>query len=632
VSPDARDSLDEPRSSTVTTDQRSGGDAPPEPEPSPGDAAPGSEPSPPTDETDRWLRWVLWAALVVPVLAAAVAGARAGWLPTSDWALIELRVRDVGSHTPVLGPFSRFGWNHPGPLMFWVLALPYRLAGSSSDGLLVGAALVNLATVGTTGWVAWRTGRLALLAFTTLGLSIVVAGQGADFLVDPWNPTIVTLPFVLLSLTTWAIARGDHRLVVLWAVTASWIVQAHVGFTPFVGLLGAWALGWLLWPRRRDAAVWRWLAVAAVVAVVLWMPPLWEQATERPGNMVEFVRHFLGDSDEPTAGGNTALEVYGRHLALDGVWLGGGEPRDPFTGALVGRSAAAALPTLVIFAAATALALRHRRRDAVLLAGQVAMVLVAGVVATARITGWTHPYLFGWLSATVLVLWLSVAWSLWRTYGEQASLRARRAVLGSAGAMAVVLAVVATASSWGTGGPLPHFEEAARELRPGVTATVGDDTVLVRSTGTCLSEVAYGVALQIERAGGAVVVTDDLVSRYGEHRRFDGTNADATVTVACQEEVGLAQAAAAEDSDVAVVATYDPVPADLEDSEAEIRANLIAALDAMGRDDLVADVATDWIVWSGPDQGVPDEVLDPLRELLSTRGDRVVVLFGPPPD
>src|SRR5690349_8357134 len=36
----------------------------------------------------------------------------------SDTALIELRTFDVGHHTPQLGPFSRFTWTHPGPMLF----------------------------------------------------------------------------------------------------------------------------------------------------------------------------------------------------------------------------------------------------------------------------------------------------------------------------------------------------------------------------------------------------------------------------------------------------------------------------------------------------------------------------------
>ncbi len=41
-----------------------------------------------------------------------------------DPALLELGVRAVGRHAVLVGPYSRFGWNHPGPLYLYWLAVP----------------------------------------------------------------------------------------------------------------------------------------------------------------------------------------------------------------------------------------------------------------------------------------------------------------------------------------------------------------------------------------------------------------------------------------------------------------------------------------------------------------------------
>ena len=69
-----------------------------------------------------------------------------GWHPMGDYRTLQLRVSDVGgSQTPLVGLYSRFGWNHPGPWVYWLLAGPARLFGD--DGLLVGAVMVNLAAV-----------------------------------------------------------------------------------------------------------------------------------------------------------------------------------------------------------------------------------------------------------------------------------------------------------------------------------------------------------------------------------------------------------------------------------------------------------------------------------------------------
>ena len=88
------------------------------------------------------------AALVVvsvPLVVMIVRVLRTPYLATSDFALIELRVADVGGgNTPLVGVYSRFGWNHPGPLLFYVLALPYRVLGADGPALRASGVLVNL--------------------------------------------------------------------------------------------------------------------------------------------------------------------------------------------------------------------------------------------------------------------------------------------------------------------------------------------------------------------------------------------------------------------------------------------------------------------------------------------------------
>src|SRR5690242_12647411 len=81
---------------------------------------------------------LLGIVVVAPVVWAGINGLARTWYPAGDWAMIELRTLDVGTgHTPLVGPYSRYSWNHPGPLLFWLLAIPYRLTGSNPSGLLL---------------------------------------------------------------------------------------------------------------------------------------------------------------------------------------------------------------------------------------------------------------------------------------------------------------------------------------------------------------------------------------------------------------------------------------------------------------------------------------------------------------
>ena len=119
------------------------------------------------------------AALVVLGVALAVGAVRsmqAGWIPVGDEALIEMRVRDVPGHMPLLGVYSRFGWSHPGPLQFLLLAVPYRLLGQSSAALLVGALVALETRESIAGRVRDRV-RAVKPSLSTAGICL---GFGAD--------------------------------------------------------------------------------------------------------------------------------------------------------------------------------------------------------------------------------------------------------------------------------------------------------------------------------------------------------------------------------------------------------------------------------------------------------------------
>src|SRR5262245_6610486 len=95
----------------------------------------------------RWWPVAMWMVVEWTVIDGLQLAVSRPWRPVNDWAIIDDQVRSVGVVTPLIGAFSRYGWRHPGPWMFWVLAVPYRLGGSSPNAILVGAALLNAAAL-----------------------------------------------------------------------------------------------------------------------------------------------------------------------------------------------------------------------------------------------------------------------------------------------------------------------------------------------------------------------------------------------------------------------------------------------------------------------------------------------------
>src|SRR5262249_30073317 len=110
---------------------------------------------------DRLIARLLICALAVPVVVLAARALSSHWISYSDYSAVELRTRAVGTGTtPLIGPFSRYGWSHPGPLLFYALALPYRLLGEHGKGLLLGALSLNVLATALALFVGYRRGRL----------------------------------------------------------------------------------------------------------------------------------------------------------------------------------------------------------------------------------------------------------------------------------------------------------------------------------------------------------------------------------------------------------------------------------------------------------------------------------------
>ena len=97
---------------------------------------------------------IAMAVVFVPLFVLLGRAIFGSWTTVADYAALELRTRAVGgTDTPLVGPYSRYGWNHPGPLVFYALVLPYRALGSEGTGLLAGALLLNASAIAYNLWI-----------------------------------------------------------------------------------------------------------------------------------------------------------------------------------------------------------------------------------------------------------------------------------------------------------------------------------------------------------------------------------------------------------------------------------------------------------------------------------------------
>lgn len=403
-------------------------------------------------------------AASLPVIVSAVYAVAVGWVPVGDNAIIAARAYDVlTTHTPLLGQYSLSSGlsgaatYSPGPMEYWLLALPARLFDPAA--LAVTVSLANIASVMGVVALAKRRGGLPLMFGTGVAVALLCSSLGAEALHSVWNPLAALLPFTLLAFLCWSVACGDFKLLPLTVLVASFVVECHLSYAiPAVGLLTV-ALGGLLASRRTISwpSLRRWALAALLVGLVCWSAPLVDQAIHRPGNMHLLLRG--AGSGQPRVGADGALKALVRGVGIPPWWLRdqqsaaarfqelGAKPSPLAVASCVAILAGVALVTL--------LGLRRRRRD-VAAAGCTALTLCAALVLVPALTPSGHliptlAYMLQWGAPVGMFAWLALAWgagTLWRPAWRPRA--ARPSLLAYAGLGLVALVGLGVAAATGS--------------------------------------------------------------------------------------------------------------------------------------------------------------------------------------
>ncbi len=179
-----------------------------------------------------WCERLAYAVLVVVIVLFSWKAATLDWKAAGDLSVLRLRALDVGtSNTPLVGPYSRFQWNHPGPSLSFAFAPWVRLFGTSGVGILLGAFVVNLAAMFGAAWVARRSSNVLFFLTSIVLAAFVLLAQSGE-LFNPWNPFVVVLPLFTALFAAWGTFRGDRVAAVVLVIAASFAIQGHIGAAP----------------------------------------------------------------------------------------------------------------------------------------------------------------------------------------------------------------------------------------------------------------------------------------------------------------------------------------------------------------------------------------------------------------
>jgi hypothetical protein len=475
---------------------------------------------------------MLAASLPLLVTAALVAFQRPLIVFDGDFAVDEIFLIRSTHFAQLVGNYSRFGWDHPGPAWFYALDVFYVPFGAQSWGFTDATLALHAIAAGLIVAVAWRIGGPVLAAITSLLLLAFVGQMGAEVLAIPWPPFAIILPIALLLLLAALGAAGSLPAALGALIVGSYEAQLHVGTAAVVGVvLVAMALmgwvggGWRIAIRRPRLGQHRLMLSVMVIGlatlVAMWVPVLIDQLTGHPGNLRLLARFFFL-SHQPHHRLADGVSALGRMLTVFPLGhLAPGQESD-FSTLPVRRLLVVAGFLGLSGALATAGALL---RDRVAQWLGVLLVIATGVLiwSISRVVGELYAYFLYWVCALPLVLlvgWAAIVISANPARWLPASLRpvTMRAV-GAALALAVVLAAGLEANAF-----VPPAMDKVRAadsatvtaLTDRVLASEPEQPVLITITTLDAWPTAAGVSLQLIKHGWPVTVRPGFAFMFGE--------------------------------------------------------------------------------------------------------------------
>ena len=472
---------------------------------------PGPTPTPAEPSRRRRWGWVALGLVVLPLVVSAL------YLrlwhddhrSVGDLALTELQTRDVGHNWIDLGPYSRDGWSHPGPALFYALAPLYRMLGSVDINLSVAALAINAAAVAGMALIARRRGGVPLMLITLVALALTLRSLGPDHTRTAWNPWVTVLPYGLVLFLTWALACGERWALPAAVVVGSAVAQTHVGYValalPLVVIGAAWLVAATPGGSRRRLVVPGLVALAALA--VMWFPPVLDQVRNDPGNL-RYSAWWLREGRLAGQGTNSVAAgwdtVVSSQWSMLPEWAFGTRPVP-----LSSEAASRVDPRPAILLPAVALAawylVRRRVPGSVQLVAVWLVATAVAVGATARTVGPIYAYRVDFTLPLGMVGGIIVAWAGWTALTTRWPSLERRAPLPGVAVLAAVavLAGVSSVAHVRAGEPAARDADLMRRLLPEVVDRLppGEGEVLVAGESFGGSIFRQGLVLGLEKAG-----------------------------------------------------------------------------------------------------------------------------------
>ena len=462
----------------------------------------------------------LWTAVLVLPFAALFLFTVISGVPdisrSGDGALLEFSTRSTARLETLTGPYSRYGFHHPGPAYFLARIPLYYIFGRRATADYLTVCLISILSILACVRILRRSrARTGAAAFCLLSALYLWTLRPAIWLSD-WNPFIIILPSMVAFLSMAAAASGGVSFLPLAAVSVSFTVQTHAGSLPAM-LLAALYTSAALYRRRGETPMRKPLILGAAAAGLMWAPVLAAELLPGRGGNLLAMAGFLGRTS-PDISPGAALAVWADAVSgIEGHLLPGHALRT--SGILLEAKAfLVLLRTALLVVCLRTLHRRGERGFPRSLLHIVLLVHLATLASVLQLRGEPHAYLFLWFSALSPLSWTAILLVMARSRRLTGSRRVRTAAVCAAALCILCLSFLNTRAIWrqSRGRPWdplglhdPLVAEVAGSISGDAAAAGGVPLEIVPASHDQWPLMA-GVVNQLDKMGMEVSVSRDL--------------------------------------------------------------------------------------------------------------------------
>ncbi len=570
------------------------------------------------------------AAACLPVIVALARFIGRGVVLDGDQAVFAMQAHDAATGGfPTMGLYSWNGWNHPGPVAFYLYAPFDRLSGGAPWGTLLATGVWSMVTMVFVGWLASR--RLEAMPRPDVGgldagyrrqsffhplIAICLAVQLATWItvggvgvIDPWTPNLAASLVVPFLLAVWGLAEGDRGAAYAAMILGAIAPQLHVGYSALVGVSGVVAL---VIGRRRRTLPWRSLARPATVGVALWLPVIIDVVTSRTGNLNALARYFRSATPEP-AGIAEGVRIMAGEVSPVPTWISGPRPQGLFLEAR--QSSVIWLIGLAVLVVGAGV---KRRSNPLVVA---AFALVTATISCAQLRGFRYHYLVYWRAPIILLAAVATMGTLIVNHG-----RTTRAIA----AMALVTSLVGATWSNARADQVTRYGAVIGDLTHQLAAQKPSGRVLLELGDGGVVGALPGILHDLELRGVDVGVQPGIEWVVGD-RGIDPATVDEVWFVT---DNGWSFSLLTQAGRGTVIASRSPYDAATEERVRVIQRDLAAQLRTAGRLDAIRALDSALVALTlegidGLDRAKVAELAELNRELGGPGKRLGVVRFSP---